>query len=124
MGEMQAKATRPVPTGPATAHIDWCYMHEARAALFAYKVAKELRAKGLTAYVIAPTSTMDACGALTEAERTGKNLLMLAKSYYAASSFYTATCRGQIPRTARGVPDIPVVRIVGKRPTGAAGARR
>lgn len=124
MDELQSMATRPAPTAPLTAHIDWCYMQEARATLFAYKVAKELTTKGLPAHVLAPTSTLNVFDAMAEAERTGQNLIMLAKSYYAADSHYTATCRSQVPMTAQGMPAMAVVRIVGKRPARAAGARR
>lgn len=124
MGELQAKASRPSADGPATAHIDWCYMHEARATLFAYRVAKELQAKGLPAHVLAPTHTMDVFAVMAEAERTGKNLLMLAKSFYTTSSTYTATCRSQVPTTARGTPNVAEVRIVGKRPSRAPSMRR
>ncbi len=45
MGEWQDAATRPQLEALFTAHVDWCYMNEARATLFAFKVAKELRAR-------------------------------------------------------------------------------
>jgi hypothetical protein len=125
LGELQAKATRPIPSAPPTSHIEWCYMHEARATVFAYRVAKELKSKGLPAYVTAPTSTMDVFDAMAEAERRGANLLMLAKSYYAASTYYTMLCRSQVPGTAQPpAQGMPVVRVVGKRPSRAVGARR
>jgi hypothetical protein len=123
MGELQGRATRPKDNAPPTAHVDWCYMHEARATLFAYMVAKELKAKGLPAYVIAPTPTMDVFAALAEAERTGRNLLMLAKSYYAADTTYNLYCRGHITWTGHSVQQIHTVRIVGKRRSPAAARR-
>ena len=124
MGELQGRATKPTDDAPPTAHVEWCYMHEARATLFAYMVAKELKTKGLPAYVIAPAPTMDVFTALAEAERTGKNLLMLAKSYYAADTTYTLYCRREIAWTGDSMTaPMQTIRIVGKRPRKAAARR-
>lgn len=124
MGELQDKATKPKAEAPPTAHVDWCYMIEARATLFAFKVAKELKAKGLPAYVMAPTPTMDVFSALAEAEHTGKNLLMLAKSYYAADTTYTLYCRREIIWTGDPLAaPMQTIRIVRKRPLNSSGRR-
>jgi hypothetical protein len=71
---------------------------------------------------MAPTRMMDVFDALAKAERTGKNLLMLAKSYYAADTTYTLSCHREIT-TWIGDPVAPMqtVVIVGKRsPKSAA----
>lgn len=120
----QTRATAPRSGASVDAAADWRHMRQAQASLFAYRVAKELKAKGHPAYVTAPTGTMDIYDAMAQAERGGRNVLMLAKTVFAADPTYTLFCRGHITRSGQAVQVLPPVRIVGKRPSSSSAARR
>lgn len=90
---MQSRATAPKPGTALAARLDWCFMREAQAAAYAYRVAKELKAKGLAAQVAGPSLAPDLFDVLSTAEASGKNLFEAAKAMYSRDPRYIAYCR-------------------------------
>ena len=117
-------ATQRLLNRSVAAVADWCLMREAQAALFGYRVAKELKAKGLPMAVLAPPPDYDIFDRMAAAERTGANLLTLAKAVYAADNTVVRYCRGETDWTGFRAEDIPTIRIIGKRRSGSAAGRR
>ena len=110
---MQSRAIAPKPGAPLAARLDWCFMREAQAAAYAYRVAKELKAKGFPAQVAGPSSAPDLFGVLSAAEASGKNLFEAARAMYSQDPGYIDFCRNDPGWNGASPPASPVAH--GKR---------
>jgi hypothetical protein len=109
----QNNATHPQPGNSVAAALQWCLMREAQASLFAYRVAKELKAKGKPGFVIAPTHGVDIYDLMADGEKHGRNLFTIARDVYASDTEYTLFCRTHMTKIVQAIPRI---QIRGKRP--------
>jgi len=107
MGEWRDTATRPLLEAPIYCSRRLVLYERSPRDTVCVQGREGVKAKDLLAYVMAPTRTMDVFDELVKAERTGKNLLMLAKSYYAAGTTYTLSCRREVT-TWTGDPVAPM----------------
>jgi hypothetical protein len=117
MYRFQDRATQPGTAQEVDASVSWCLKREAQASMFAYRVVKELKARGSSGVVVSPNGAGDLFSALAEAERAGRNRLELAYSAYASNPQYALYCRSKFIKAAPS-QKMPQVRITGKRPAG------
>lgn len=104
---MQNRVTEPTAGTALAARLDWCFKREAQAASYAYRVAKELRAKGHAAHVAGPSTVPDLFDTLAAAEGAGRNPLEAAKAKYSADPGYISYCRNDPGWSRLAPPAVP-----------------
>ena len=113
---LQDRARYPGRDAPVNILAEHCVMAEARATVFAYQVAKEVKSSGGRAIVVAPGDRPNTYDVMAKADLSHSDLLDVAKTIYAADPTYSMYCRGEVTWTGFAVQNLPAVRIIGRRP--------
>lgn len=108
--QLNDKASAPGPGSTLEERLEYCYAREGAASMYAFTVAKELKALGLTATVPGTNSTPDLFAVMQQAEQIGRYPLTVATRAFASDPKYVAYCRnndGQVSAWITPDGDVP-----------------
>jgi hypothetical protein len=92
--ELQDKASFTAAQSSVEARVEYCYMREAEASMFAFAVTSELKAQGIQSQVLGTSATPDLYNLISTSLLSGKNdVWSLTKGAFANDPQYAKYCK-------------------------------